>query len=126
MLGFKKGSNAVDEKATTQQNDDITAAPATTEPNLLDDGDAEELKQPQLLPSPDDQMDALGIPNWRQLEKQVVRRLDFTLMPCLWALYLFNYLDRASIAQARADTLQEDIGLTGSQYSTAVSILSYG
>ena len=48
--------------------------------------------------NPEDQIDALGIPNWRDLEKQVVRRLDFTLMPCLWVLYLFNYLDRASIA----------------------------
>lgn len=48
--------------------------------------------------NPEDQIDALGIPNWRDLEKQVVRRLDITLMPCLWVLYLFNYLDRASIA----------------------------
>jgi hypothetical protein len=42
------------------------------------------------------------------------------------ALYLFNYLDRASIGQARISTLQEDINLTDSQFSTAVSILSYG
>jgi hypothetical protein len=41
-------------------------------------------------------------------------------------LYLFNYLDRASIGQARISTLQEDINLTDSQFSTAVSILSYG
>ena len=47
---------------------------------------------------PEEQIDALGIPNWRDLEKKVVWRLDMTLMPCLWVLYLFNYLDRASIA----------------------------
>lgn len=41
---------------------------------------------------------ALGIENWKNLEKELVRRLDFTMMPCLWSLYLFNYLDRASIA----------------------------
>jgi hypothetical protein len=39
----------------------------------------------------------LGIPNWEDLEKKVVRRLDMTLLPTLWLLYVFNYLDRASL-----------------------------
>lgn len=109
----------------TRDDDAIRAVAAAPDPTV--DGDVEEdLKQPEPLPRPEDQLDALGIPNWRELEKQVVRRLDFTLMPCLWCLYLFNYLDRASIAQARISTLQEDLNLTGSQFSTAVSILSYG
>lgn len=64
----------------------------------VDDTEAAENKQGELLPSPEEQIDALGIPNWRELEKKVVKRLDMTLMPCLWVLYLFNYLDRASIA----------------------------
>lgn len=50
------------------------------------------------LPSTEEPIEALGIPNWRELEKKIVRRLDMTLMPCLILLYLFNYLDRASIA----------------------------
>lgn len=50
------------------------------------------------LPSTEEPIEALGIPNWRELEKKVVHRLDMTLMPCLILLYLFNYLDRASIA----------------------------
>ena len=54
----------------------------------LEEGD---LKRPvDLQPKPEDQLESLGIPNWRQVEKQVVRRLDMTLMPCLWALYLFS------------------------------------
>lgn len=57
----------------------------------------EDLKQGERLPSPEEVIDALGIPNWRDLEKKIVRRLDFTLMPCLWVLYFFNYMDRASI-----------------------------
>jgi hypothetical protein len=110
---------------TPTNDDSIRSAVAALDPVI--DGDVEDdLKQPLPLPKPEDQLDALGIPNWRQLEKQVVRRLDLTLMPCLWCLYLFNYLDRASIAQARISTLQEDLNLTGSQFSTAVSILSYG
>lgn len=50
------------------------------------------------LPSTEEPIEALGIPNWRELEKKIVHRLDMTLMPCLIVLYLFNYLDRASIA----------------------------
>lgn len=58
----------------------------------------DELKTHDHLPHADQIIEDLGIPNWRELEKKVVRRLDMTLMPCLWVLYLFNYLDRASIA----------------------------
>ena len=35
---------------------------------------------------------------WRAKEKKLVRRLDMTLMPMVWILYLFNYLDRNNIA----------------------------
>lgn len=89
--------------------------------------DAEALdKQADFIPTPEDQIDALGIPEWRTLEKKIVRRLDMTLMPCLWTLYLFNYLDRASIAQARINTLEEDLNLGPDHYNTAVMILSLG
>jgi hypothetical protein len=118
------------EKPTTQTiemttPDDAIRAIGAADP-VIDADIEEDLKEPAPLPRAEDQLDALGIPNWRELEKQVVRRLDFTLMPCLWCLYLFNYLDRASIGQARISTLQEDINPTDSQFSTAVSILSYG
>lgn len=91
--------------------------------------DAEALdKQAAFIPSPEDQIDALGIPEWRTLEKKLVRRLDLTLLPCLWTLYLFNYLDRASIAQARLNTLEADLNLDEDKdhYQTAVMILSLG
>ncbi|KAM0724015.1 hypothetical protein Q7P37_001006 [Cladosporium fusiforme] len=78
------------------------------------------------LPSSDEIVDRLGIPNWKQLEKTLVRRLDMTFMPVLWVLYVINYLDRASLGQARLSTLDEDLGLTGYQFGNAVSILSAG
>jgi hypothetical protein len=33
-------------------------------------------------------IEALGIENWQALEKKLVRRLDLTLMPCLWVSIL--------------------------------------
>lgn len=84
------------------------------------------IEKKEALPTPDEQLDALGIPDWRNLEKKLVKRLDMTLVPCLWALYLFNYLDRASIAQARLSSLEEDLNLSDGQFGFAVSILTIG
>lgn len=90
------------------------------------DGATATNKETDLLPSPEEQIEALGIADWRHLEKKIVRRLDITLMPCLWVLYLFNYLDRAAIAQARISTLDQDLGLEGNQFGSAVAVLSAG
>jgi hypothetical protein len=30
-------------------------------------------------------------------EKKLVRKLDMTLMPMLWIMYIFNYVDRTNI-----------------------------
>lgn len=34
----------------------------------------------------------------RKMEKRIVRKLDMTLMPVVWILYFFNYMDRNNIA----------------------------
>ena len=65
-------------------------------------------------------------PQYRLKEKKLVRKLDLTLMPMVWVLYMFNYLDRNNIAQARLDDLEEDLGLVGNQFNVAVSILNVG
>lgn len=36
--------------------------------------------------------------DWHRTSRSVVRKLDMTLMPMIWLLYLFNYLDRNNIA----------------------------
>ncbi|KAM0417310.1 hypothetical protein ACHAPT_012691 [Fusarium lateritium] len=59
-------------------------------------------------------------------EKSLVRKLDYTLVPMVWLLYLFNYLDRNNIAQARLSSFEQDLGLTGNQFNVAVSILNVG
>lgn len=33
-------------------------------------------------------VEALGIPDWEAKEKKIVRRLDMTLLPQLWILYM--------------------------------------
>ena len=34
----------------------------------------------------------------RMMEKRLVRKLDMSLMPVVWILYFFNYMDRNNIA----------------------------
>jgi hypothetical protein len=97
MVSFKDGSNvrSVDDSLNP------THIEITNNGQDSKDGafvEADTLKAAEFLPKPEETIESLGISNWRELEKQVVRRLDMTLMPCLWVLYLFNYLDRASIA----------------------------
>lgn len=57
-----------------------------------------------------------------------LRKLDtnIVLQPILWLMYLFNYLDRNAIVNARLNDLEEDLGLVGTQYNTCVSILFVG
>lgn len=63
------------------------------------------------VPSPD-----------RQLEKQVLRHLDRRLAPMFATLYFIAYLDRSNIGNAAVAGLVDDLSLSGSQFSTAVSV----
>ncbi|KAH8176701.1 major facilitator superfamily protein [Sarocladium implicatum] len=62
----------------------------------------------------------------KQVEKQLLRKIDMRLMPLIVVIYLFNYLDRNSITQARLYGLQEDTHVKGALYQTAISIFSAG
>jgi len=49
----------------------------------------------------DDFASAFGSPDSpesKEAERRVVRKLDMTLLPIVWVLYMFNYLDRNNIA----------------------------
>ncbi|KAI0486364.1 MFS general substrate transporter [Xylaria cf. heliscus] len=61
---------------------------------------------------------------WLAAEKSLTRKLDFTLVPMCWILYVFNYLDRNNIAQARLYKFEEDLRLVGNQFNVVVSILN--
>ncbi|OQE18296.1 hypothetical protein PENSTE_c018G03077 [Penicillium steckii] len=62
----------------------------------------------------------------RQVEKQLLRKIDTRILPLIVLIYLFNYLDRNSITQARLYGLEDDTGLKGAEYQTAISIFSAG
>ncbi|TDZ25642.1 High-affinity nicotinic acid transporter [Colletotrichum orbiculare MAFF 240422] len=79
---------------------------------------------PHTSDTPDDA--AMAQPEWTALERKLVRKLDMTLLPVVWTLYMFNYLDRNNLAQAKLNRFEKDLGLVGNQFNTAVSIFNAG
>ncbi|KAK9770784.1 hypothetical protein SCAR479_12575 [Seiridium cardinale] len=59
-------------------------------------------------------------------EIKLVRKLDRRIMPILWFMYFWNYTDRGSMAQARLNSLERDLNMSGDDFNTAVSILTVG
>ncbi|KAH9431563.1 hypothetical protein MCOR02_008852 [Pyricularia oryzae] len=59
-------------------------------------------------------------------EIALVKKLDWHILPILWLMYLFNYLDRNALVNARLDDLEKRLNLVGTEYNTCVSILFVG
>jgi hypothetical protein len=55
------------------------------------------------------------------LQKLLELRID-DKQPTLCIMYFLNYVDRNAIAQARLNDLEKDLGMTGVQFNTAVSM----
>ncbi|GAW15115.1 hypothetical protein ANO14919_045240 [Xylariales sp. No.14919] len=62
----------------------------------------------------------------RAMNKRVMRKVDIHLLPLLILMYLLNFLDRNNLSQARLGTLEADLGMTGTDFNLATSILFVG
>ncbi|KIX01892.1 uncharacterized protein Z518_07831 [Rhinocladiella mackenziei CBS 650.93] len=54
--------------------------------------------------------------------KKVFRNVDVRLVPMLALLYLICHIDRANIGNAKIEGMVDDLGMTGVQYNTVLSI----
>lgn len=68
---------------------------------------------------------SLGLENAAELEKTIVRKLDMWMLPQMWILYMFNYLNRNNVAQARLSTLDEDLNLQDGDYQVRQAFKSH-
>ncbi|CAI9631613.1 mfs general substrate transporter [Alternaria burnsii] len=59
-------------------------------------------------------------------EKAVLRKLDRVILPLMALVYFFQYLDKQSINYAAVFGLEEDLKLSGSEFSWAISIFYFG
>ncbi|XP_014555698.1 hypothetical protein COCVIDRAFT_101654 [Bipolaris victoriae FI3] len=55
-------------------------------------------------------------------DKKLLRKIDLHLIPWLSFLYLISFLDRTNIGNAKVDGLQQDLGMTDSQYNNSLTI----
>ncbi|KAF2402431.1 MFS transporter-like protein [Trichodelitschia bisporula] len=56
------------------------------------------------------------------MEKRVVRKLDFHVIPLVVALYLLSFLDRSNIGNAKIAGMSEDLKLTSPSYDWLLTI----
>ncbi|GAB5587377.1 hypothetical protein Unana1_02277 [Umbelopsis nana] len=62
----------------------------------------------------------------REDERRLVCVFDFRLLPFLSFMYLFSSLDRSSVGNAVLDNFEQDLGMTGNQLNTAITIFYVG
>ncbi|KAL1297491.1 hypothetical protein AAFC00_005010 [Neodothiora populina] len=78
---------------------------------------------PQALSSVSSETDI--IPNTAD-EKRLLRKLDRRLLPGVSVLYLLSFLDRSNVANARLEGLTKDLGMTGNEYLTGLTVFFLG
>ncbi|KAL9056364.1 MAG: hypothetical protein Q9162_002955 [Coniocarpon cinnabarinum] len=61
-----------------------------------------------------------------KMTRKLMFKIDIRLLPLLVAMYLLNFLDRNNLSQARLGTLEEDLGMKGTDFNLATSILFVG
>lgn len=54
------------------------------------------------------------------------RKLDYRLVPIWSLLYLFSFLDRSNIGNARIAGLEQDLQLTGTEFNMTLTIFFFG
>lgn len=59
-------------------------------------------------------------------EIALVKKIDWYILPILWLMYFFNFLDRNAMINGKLDGLAKDLKLKGTEYNTCVSILFVG
>lgn len=56
------------------------------------------------------------------LDSRVRRKCDRHIMPWLFLIWLWAFIDRSNIGNARIDGLTEDLGMHGTQFNTALVV----
>ena len=60
------------------------------------------------------------------LNKKVVSKIDWRLMPCITLMFLMNYLDRINVSNARLAGLQKDLHMSDTVWNAGISTFYVG
>ncbi|KAL1869731.1 hypothetical protein VTK73DRAFT_2939 [Phialemonium thermophilum] len=59
-------------------------------------------------------------------ERALMRKIDANLLPAVGILYLLSFLDRSNVGNARIEGLATDVGMTGDEYLTGLTLFFIG
>ncbi|GLA61424.1 hypothetical protein AtubIFM55763_006016 [Aspergillus tubingensis] len=58
------------------------------------------------------------------LEKKLLRKLDWRVIPALWFLFLVSFMDRSNIGNAKIAGMSKELHLVGNDYNLAVTMFT--
>jgi hypothetical protein len=62
----------------------------------------------------------------RQQRQALLRKVDWHMLPLLATIFMLSFLDRNALASARLSSLEEDLGMEGTQFNSVTSIFFVG
>ncbi|PCG91071.1 Major facilitator superfamily domain, general substrate transporter [Penicillium occitanis (nom. inval.)] len=68
----------------------------------------------------------LGVTTSPQLERKVLMKIDFIMIPLMGFCYMLQYMDKLALSQATLFNIRKDLHLYGMQYSWASAIFYFG
>ncbi|MCJ1375331.1 hypothetical protein MMC20_006566 [Loxospora ochrophaea] len=101
-----------------QWNEQKSSSSADPEPQLGNKNYVPEVAHPNV--EYDDDLHVVCPSN--TTERKLMSKIDFRVIPFLSILYFLAFLDRTNVANAAIFGLQKDLGLTGTEYNTALTI----
>lgn len=90
--------------------------PPSTEKHI----DLEVLTQPASPSDPERRLSASD----KDIERKILRKLDFTVMPVLWFLFLVSFVDRGNIGNAHIQGMDKSLHLQGNNYNIAFMLFT--
>lgn len=73
-----------------------------------------------------DSLRRLSEDEYKKLGRKATLKMDIVVFPPLMLMYIMNYLDRNNIAAAKLANIQEDLGLSETEFQSCISILYAG
>ncbi|KAK6437668.1 hypothetical protein LTR95_006128 [Oleoguttula sp. CCFEE 5521] len=59
-----------------------------------------------------------------EIEKRILRKLDWRVVPVLWFLFLVSFVDRGNIGNAKIQGMDKSLHLIGNRYNMAVMVFT--
>ncbi|KAJ4376000.1 hypothetical protein N0V83_001280 [Neocucurbitaria cava] len=107
--------------ATTTPSDPVASKPSVERIDTISLADNPEKPQQHV------ELDKFGAAEKSDpAEIALVRKIDLYMLPILWLMYFFNFLDRNAIVNGKINGLDKDLGMKGTEYNTCVSIFFVG